>query len=371
MKRRIIFGIFFLCLFVVSTLLSYLWGIYRNIYADSSALANSKVESGVPITPTPTPDPLGPRNVLLLGYGGPGHEGGLLTDTIIIAQIKPRDNSVTLISIPRDILVSLPVTKDKNEELKVNHAYAIGSDHKNYPDKPSEYLNEAGGGNMTKYAINIITGLQVDYFVSVNFSGFTNIVNTLGGVNVSVPYTFEDKYYPIKGKENELCGKSEEEIKLLTSTVSGELLEKEFTCRYETIQYTKGPQIMDGETALKFVRSRHSEIGGGDFARAQRQQALIVGIKNRLLSYKSIPKIISIINTLSKNVLTDIDLKGGFDLLNSYGEIKDVKIKTITLTTDNVLEETISDKRQYVLIPKEGKDNWEIIHQYITKELGN
>lgn len=369
MKRKILLGTFFLVLFIISATLSYLWGIYKNIYTDSGTLVNSDSVSKVPLSPTPTPDPLGPKNILLLGYGGPGHEGGLLTDTIIVAHIKPRENSITLISIPRDILVSLPVTKDKNEFLKVNHAYAIGIDHKNYPDKAVQYLNEAGGGNLAKYAVNIITGLQIDYFVSVNFAGFTNIINNLGGVTVNVPYTFEDKFYPVKGLENELCGKSDQEIKALTATVSGEFLEKEFACRYETITYNKGVQLMDGETALKFVRSRHSEIGGGDFARAQRQQALIVAIKNKLLSFKSIPKIISVINTASKNVLTDIDLKSGYDLLNDYGELKDVKIKTVTLTTDNILEETYTDKRQYILIPKGGQDHWEVIHGYIKENL--
>ncbi|OGM28176.1 hypothetical protein A2962_05265 [Candidatus Woesebacteria bacterium RIFCSPLOWO2_01_FULL_39_61] len=368
MKRKIYLGIFFLVLFLASTTLSYLWGIYKNIYVDSKALANSKVEAKVSVSPTPTPDPLGPKDILILGYGGPGHEGGLLTDTILIAHIRPRDNSITLISIPRDVAIYLPVTRDKSEYLKVNHAYAIGTDHKNYPDKPIEYLNEAGGGNLAKYAVNLITGLQIDYFVSVNFVGFTNIINTLGGISVNVPYTFEDKFYPLKGLENELCGKSEEEIKVLTATLSGEFLEKEFPCRYETIKYVKGVQVMDGETALKFVRSRHSEIGGGDFARAQRQQALIVALKNKLLSYKSIPKIISVINTASKNVLTDIDFKSGFDLLNDYGELKDLKIKTVTLTTDNVLEEVVVN-RQYVLVPKGGQDNWEVIHQYIKENL--
>lgn len=369
MKKKIYKGIFFLSLFLISAFTTYLWRIYRNIYVESSTRDNKKAESSVTISPTPTPDPLGPKNILILGYGGPGHDGGLLTDTIILAHIVPRDSSIALISIPRDILVSIPVTKNENKDLKVNHAYAIGVDHKNYPDKPIEYLNEAGGGNLAKYAVKEITGLEIDNFISVNFTGFINIIDTLGGVNVNVPYAFEDKYYPIKGKEVETCGKSDEEIKILSSTVSGEFLEKEFICRFETIKYEKGLQFLNGESALKFVRSRHSEFGGGDFARTQRQQALISAVKNKLLSYKSIPRIIEITNTLSKNVLTDIDFKKGFNLLNDYTELKDSKIKTITLTTENVLEETYSDKGQYVLIPKGSNNNWSVIHDYIANEL--
>ena len=354
-------------LFSASVAVSYLWGVYKRIHVDTGTVSGA---SEVSPSPTPTPDPLGPKNILILGYGGAGHDGGLLTDTMIVAHIKPRENTVTLVSIPRDILVSIPVKKDKNEDLKINHSYAIGIDHVNYPKKPEKYLNEAGGGILAKEKVTEVTGMNIDYFVSVNFDGFKNIINTLGGANVYVPYTFEDKFYPVKGLEDDLCGKSDEEIEAISATMSGELLEKEFACRYETIKHSRGLELMEGETALKFVRSRHSEIGGSDFGRAQRQQALLVAVKNKLLSYKSIPKIISIVNTLAKNVQTDVDLKNGFSLLDNYKELEDFEIKTVVLTTDNVLEEKVIN-RQYVLIPKSGQGNWESIKSFIKENLEN
>jgi len=367
-KKYIAVVLLFSGLFIFSTLLSYAFNIYRQIYVGDQ-------EEGKPFiveadaTPTPTPDPLGPKNILLLGYGGAGHEGGLLTDTIIVAHIVPRQNQVFLISIPRDIALPLPIKKDGEENLKVNHAYAIGSDNINYKNKPDEFSGEAGGGNLAKYALKQITGLDMDYFISVNFDGFKNIITNLGGVSVYIPYTFDDKFYPVKGLENETCGKSEEDIAALTATLSANLLEREFQCRYETLHFDKGQQLLDAEAALKFVRSRHSEINGGDFGRSQRQQALLIAIKNKLISYKSITKIIPIVNSIAKNLRTDINFTEAFDLAKDQGDFTDIKIETISLSTDNVLSEAYGVGGQYVLIPRNGENKWEVIHEFIRENL--
>lgn len=294
MKRKVVV-ILLSIIFLVSGLVSYyFFKLYGSVYTKTTSIYTPSA------TPTPTPDPYAPKNVLILGYGGAGHEGGVLTDTIILAHIVPKKEEVILISIPRDIWVPIPM-KDGSENYKINHAFAIGVDDINFPNKLPEYKGISGGGEIAKNAVGYITNLNVDYFVSVNFTGFKNIIDILGGVNVNVPYSFKDEYYPLKGEEENLCGKTEEEIELITATMSAQLLEKEFKCRYETIEFEKGIEYMDSETALKFVRSRHSETNGGDFARSLRQQALIVAIKNELLKTGSITKIIPILNNLSKS----------------------------------------------------------------------
>ncbi len=366
-KKIGVLFIFFI-LFLASATATYFWRTYQNIYVAAEPIEEKSLITN---TPTPTPDPLAPKNILLLGYGGSSHvDGTLLTDTIIVAHVIPRDASVTLISIPRDVLVPLEIKEKKTKMFKINHAYAIGTDDNNYPDKPKTYKGPTGGGNMAKDAVEMVTGLKIDYFVSIDFVGFLNIIDALGGVNVYVPYTFTDNYYPIPGEEDNPCEKTEEDIEKLTATMSGDILLKEFTCRFETLEFTKGALTMDGETALKFVRSRHSEVGGSDFGRSQRQQALLVAIKNKLLSYKSIPKLISIINILSKNVRTDIDIKTGVDLLQQQTGLDEIDITTISLTTDNVLKETYAADGQYILLPKNDNNNWNEIHEYIEEQLG-
>ena len=153
--------------------------------------------------------------------------------------------------------------------------------------------------------------------------------------------------------------------------MSGQLLEKEFTCRFETLKFEKGKISMDSETAWKFVRSRHSETNGKDFARSVRQQALIIGIKNKLLRLGTIPKIVPILNTVSKYVLTDIDIKTGVDIITEQPIPKNIEIKTISLSIENVLQEALSFDRQYILTPKDSEDNWSVVHDYISEQLKN
>lgn len=317
---------------------------------------------------TPTPDPSKPKNILILGYGGDDHEGGYLTDTMIVAHILPKDRKVVLITIPRDLWVEVNYN-DKPEHLKINHAYSVGIDTDKFPKKLDRFQGEAGGGRLAMQTVEKVTGLPIDGFVSVNFQGFQKIVDILGGVEVYVPYTFDDDFYPLKGQEDNPCGKTPEEVQALTDTLDGEQLERQFTCRYEKLHFDQGLQTMDATTALKFVRSRHSNVGGGDFGRSQRQLAFIEGVKDELLSFRSIFSLVPVLNQLSENVRTNLDIKSALSLIKTNGDLSEVDISAVTLTDENVLKGTVSEDGQYILIPAKGIDNWEGIHEYIQKEI--
>jgi anionic cell wall polymer biosynthesis LytR-Cps2A-Psr (LCP) family protein len=346
---------------------TFLYPIYKRVVVSTPDVI--RIGADISPSPTPTPDPLAPKNILLLGYAGGDHEGASLTDTMIVAQVDPKKESITMISIPRDLWVPIPIESGKTEKLKINAAFAIGLDDKKYPNKPSEYKGVSGAGKLAENTVSMVTGLPISNFIAINFEGFNKMINILGGVEVNVPESFEDKYYPIAGKENDTCGKSEEDLKMLNATMSGQLLEKEFTCRFETVKFDKGKIMMSSESALKFVRSRHSETNGNDFARSIRQQALIIGIKNKLLRLGTIPKIIPILNTASKYVLTDIDIKTAIDIFKEQPIPKSIDVKTITLSVDNVLQEALSSDRQYILTPKDSEDNWKVVHDYISEQL--
>jgi len=363
-KIRSITGVFFFVgLFLLALSATYFITIYKRVVVEN------KSSTKITPLPTPTPDPLRIRNILLLGYAGGDHDGATLTDTIILLRIYPRDQKIKLISIPRDLWVQIPISKGNFENFKINHAFAIGLDNIKYPDKEEQYKSLYGAGMLVRETVSKAIGILPENFIAINFDGFRSIVDSLGGVTVNVPFSFEDKFYPIKGLEKDSCGKSEDDIKALTATMSGDLLEKEFTCRYETIDFHKGNTKMDGETALKFVRSRHSDTNGNDFGRALRQQAFLIGIKNKILNIGSVPKIITLANTLSKNVLTDIDFKTAFQIFSEQETLSDFKIETLSLTTDNVLEESKSSDGQYILIPKEGENNWTGVQKFIQENI--
>ncbi|MBI4137030.1 LCP family protein [Candidatus Roizmanbacteria bacterium] len=322
-------------------------------------------------TPTPTPDPLAPYSILLMGYGGGGHDGGYLTDTMIVAHVRPRDKTVHLISLPRDMWVPLPLGKDGDGIFwKVNAAYAFGRDQNQYTDRPELYTGEAGGGNLAKYAAEYVTGLPVRYFAVLSFAGFEESIDTLGGVDVEVPHTFEDTLYPVEEEKENDCGKTPEEIEEITATMSGDLLEEQFPCRYETISFTKGTTHMDGITALKFVRSRKSKTYGGDYNRSLRQLALIEAIKEKVISINFIPKIIPFMNSLTRDMQTDIGASDFKTILDTHPKPEEFTMETISLTTDNVLVESRSNDGQYILVPKENKDDWTSVHNFIQEHIG-
>lgn len=308
-------------------------------------------------------------SLLLLGYGGAGHEGGTLSDTLILLYANLETKKVTLISIPRDLWVAIPYDWENTSFYKINMAHAIGLDDLRYPNKKPEFRGEVGGGNMAKEVVGKVAGIKAQNFISVNFEGLTKIIDILGGVEVDVPKTFNDYFYPVKGKENETCGESPQKIAEYHAKYSGFELEKQFTCRYEQLHFDKGVQTMNGETALKFVRTRHSSEHGGDFARSERQSALLNGIKEKLVSLQDLGKLNSILDKVTKNVRADLtasQIQRLIDLLKNHSEYE---VSTIYLTEENVLRATTGTGGQFILVPKDGTNNFSGIQKFIRESL--
>ena len=294
-----------------------------------------------------TPQPInsvnpekGIYNILFLGHGGTGHSGGGLTDSIIVAHIDTNTKKSTLITIPRDLWVP--------GNHKINYS-AVQSG-----------MNNMGG------IIQNVTGLPINYYVAIDFGNFVKMIDSLGGIEVDVPTTFTDNFYPISGKENDTCGFTETEIFELKNKYSGYSLETQFKCRYETISYQKGIAKLDGTSGLKFVRSRH---GDSDFGRSLRQTAVLEGVKNKLLSFESLGKLEGIIDSVSKIVKTDLSIGTIKTLVQTVTEKDKYEVNKIQLTTDNVLVASKSNDGQFILIPKSGNLNFSEIKSYIEKNL--
>src|ERR1035437_716156 len=143
-------------------------------------------------------------NILLLGIGDLNHDGTNLTDTIMLASLDPKNNKVTLVSIPRDLWFPDLTMNVK----KINGAYAYG-----------EAVKKGGGLSLAEAAIGKITGQPIDYGVRIDFSGFVKAVDIIGGLDINVDNTFDDYQYPIDGKETDTCGHSPEEMQTLTNKI--------------------------------------------------------------------------------------------------------------------------------------------------------
>jgi LCP family protein required for cell wall assembly len=189
-------------------------------------------------------------NVLILGKGGAGHDAPELTDTLIFTSVSLEKPKISLVSLPRDIWIGAL-------RAKLNSAYYWGNQ------------KQPGGGLvLAKSTTEEIVGEPVHYGLVIDFSGFKRVVDAVGGIELEVENAFTDERYPIVGRENDDCGG-----------------DPEFQCRYETLHFDQGRKMMDGETALKFVRSRNAEGDEGtDLDRAARQQKVIAALKNKVLS---------------------------------------------------------------------------------------
>jgi anionic cell wall polymer biosynthesis LytR-Cps2A-Psr (LCP) family protein len=366
MSKQSIVVILSFFLILLASLSGYVKIIYNRIVVQTSPLSLPFLNS---TTPTPTPDPLGPFSVLLLGYGGLQHEGGFLTDTIIVAYVQPKKHTVNLISLPRDMWLDLPITATGTVPHKINAAYAIGRDDKRFSQKPDIYKGKGGGGSLAKYAASYVVGFPIDYFIAISFTGFEKSIQVLGGVDVNVPHTFDDFLYPNVDEEKNNCGKTDEEVEAVTATLSGTLLEKEFPCRYEHLHFEQGVWHMDGTTALKFARSRKSETYGGDFNRSLRQLALLNAVKDKVISLNFIPKAFPFIQTLTSDMQTDISSSVISQKLNILSDISSYSVKTISINENNVLEESTSDDGQYILLPKLSESGWKSVRDYINDKI--
>lgn len=361
-KDKIIFSILFTALFLASFVASFFYFTIKGTLVKTP-------EEGEKLESISLEQIEGEVNILLLGYGGAGHEGGTLSDSIIVVNVIPESKKITFISIPRDLWVEIPIRSDISQNFKINHAYAIGLDDNLYPLKEPQYKGKTGAFTLVKEVVGVVVGMPIDYVVAVDFDGLKKIVDALGGVEVDVPVTFDDYFYPIKGLENDTCGKSSSEIASLHELYSDTELHHQFECRYEHIHFEKGENIMDGETALKFTRSRASAQHGGDFARSERQHALLLGIKGKLLSIYSIDKIDELFGQFINMVRTDLDLATVQKLVAILGAADAYSIKFVRISDENVLVSTKSLDGQFILIPKLGEGIWSGVQSYVREEI--
>lgn len=363
-KFKILLSVLFIVLFLATATASFFYLNYRS--AIVSAPKEKQAAKNVEVNKIE-----GEINILLLGYGGAGHEGGALSDSILLLNLDTQKKRASLIAIPRDTWVELPMRSDLKEYHKINFAYAAGTDHAKYPLVEPAFQGESGGGEMAKYAVNQVVGMRVDYFVAVSFGGFEAAIDKLGGINVSVPVTFDDFFYPVAGLENETCGKSGSEIAELSSNSSGFELEKQFECRYEHLHFDAGITDMDGETSLKFVRSRHSVQHGGDFARGQREQSVLFAIKDKLISLGAANDALNFFSKFSDVIKTDINEQALLSLVSSIGNPSDYSIRQVNLTEENVFAATKSFDGQFILIPKQGEGVWSGVHGFVREQIQN
>lgn len=269
----------------------------------------------------------GVTNVLFLGKGGSNHPGGQLTDTIMLVRIKHEDKKVAMLSIPRDLYVTIP----GDGQSKINEAYVTGFNS-------TENSEEKGkvGADLASEVVSNITGVPIHYYVTADFTGFKEIVDAVGGLTIDVEKELDDPLYPNEGFTSE-----------------GEYYK---TDAYEPLLVKAGSQKMDGELALKYVRSRHG-TGASDFDRAYRQQQVLYAIKEKALSLGVLanPKKVSdIVSSVGDHVRISMSPSELCEFLEKFSEVDDSSIINAVLDNSENGLLTSSNNGSSILLPKSG-----------------
>jgi LCP family protein required for cell wall assembly len=271
-------------------------------------------------------------NLLILGYGGDGHYGAYLTDSMLVVSLLPQSHHTSLVSIPRDLWVKNPYTT----LYKIN---AIYTDASNNNQDPS-----AGGEAITR-EVGSIVGMNVKYWMTINFTGFRELINSIGGIDVDVPDSFSTQY-----PNNDDATKD---------------------ASWKIVTFTKGNRHMDGETAIKYARARYAIDNpeeGTDFARSARQQIIIRAIMSKVKQITTWPRMLGALNALQDTIRTNLSFADLAQFTLDM-DLNSPQTAHISLSVDNVLAYATSSDGQAIIVPQ--NNDWDAVASYVQRHLYN
>lgn len=264
-------------------------------------------------------------NAIFLGIAGQGNNAPNLTDTLMIMSINSKTNEGFLLSVPRDLLVKIP---EKNIYTKINVLY------------------QEGGTDNVQTILGEITGLNFDYNFVIDLEGVKKIIDQVGGIDVFVENDIYDPAFP--GPNNS----------------------------YSVFILKKGQQHLDGETALKYIRTRHDT--SGDFARMNRQQKFLIALKEKISSLHplwNLAIIFDVLKTIKSNFQTNFSIQniGPFWKMVKNINFDKIKFKVLDTTTNLLISDytALGSETAYILKPKAGLDNYSEIKEYVKQLINN
>jgi LCP family protein required for cell wall assembly len=340
-RRTILLGAAGLLLILLGTGGFLSWRAYANLHKVFHGTQTVAALASKPVTP----DLLkgegdGRVNILLLGIGGPGHDGPDLTDTIVVMSVDPVNNTATMVSVPRDLWIQQPVNYFGKQQ-KINAAYESGKYHYlGHLDSSNANAAavEAGFASIDQ-AIKDVLGVTINYHALVNFQAFRQAVDTVGGVTVDVPTQLYD---PTMAWEN----------------------------HWNPVLAPVGVQQMDGVKALLYARSRETT---SDFARSQRQRQILLALKDKVLSAGTLSnpaKIDGLLNAFGNNVYSDLSTQGAMRLVDIMKKVSDTQVGSVGLSEDPH-KLIVTDRVGNISVdrPVAGYDNYTAIQDYVRSQL--
>ncbi|MDE2748236.1 MAG: LCP family protein [Chloroflexota bacterium] len=230
------------------------------------------------------------------------------TDSLMLVSIDPQAGRIGVLSIPRDLWVRIP---EQEKRDRINRAYFIGE------SRAAGY-----GARLLQQTVSWNLGMRVHNYVLVDFQALIDVVNHLGGIEVSIDYTIDDERFP------------------------------DMNYGYDPFYLPAGTHVLDGRDALRFARTRH---GNNDVRRAERQQMVLYAIRERVLGLnfvRLIAQLPALLGTLEAHVQTGLNLEQIVQLAFLLRDIDFDKI-SMRVMDFGYLEEYITEEyQQQVLVPR-------------------
>lgn len=319
--------LFIVAMLALSPVLWSTYRAYRDVTVDSvehmdSAFVPQLNVQGTPelvarATEPPDTGWSGTDRITILLLGVDIEAGGASrTDTLILVNIDPVEKTARMMSIPRDLKVVIP----GYGVHKINAAFALG-----------EFNQVQGGGaGLTIRTIESNLGIPVHSFVQIDFQGFVQMIDTVGGVTVDVPYPIRDDEYP------------------------GE------NFSYQRIYFPAGWQHLDGQEALIYARTRHQD---GDSMRSARQQQVLMAVRDQAVSLDLVTQLPTLIRQFGDSVRTDISITDAVKLGQLGMSIPREDITSTSLVPS--IYETTGDDGTYFL-----EADWSIATPILSEFAG-
>lgn len=232
-------------------------------------------------------------NILLVGIDRrPGEAFVSRTDSMMVISVNPETDSMSVLSIPRDLYVQIP----GYGQDRINTAVVYGS-------REGDYLD---GAALAMQTVSSNLGIPIHHFVMVDFGAFVRTVDLLEGIDVQVPYEINDPMYP------------------------------DMDYGYDPLYIPAGLQHFDGQTALKYARTRHAD---SDFNRAYRQQQVLFAARNKALNLgigEMILKAPSLYREVESGIRTDLSLEQIMRLAKTVSDIPSDNTRNAVLDQDYV-----------------------------------
>lgn len=257
-----------------------------------------------------------PITILLLGADLSAGDGTSRTDTIMLVNIDPQTKSARILSIPRDVKVVIPGYGID----KINAAFALGDFNK----------VQGGGAGLMIRTIEANFGIPIHAFVQIDFNGFIQMIDTVGGIYLDVPYPILDSSYPAEN------------------------------FNYQRIHFSPGWQHLDGEDALVYARTRHQD---GDTSRSTRQQQVLLALRDQHLSADLITQLPKLIGDFGDTVRTDISISDAIRLAQLAMEVPRENIQQLRI--DGAVQDEISENGIYYL-----NVTWPVMEELLSDLVG-